>query len=236
MWTPYSSQPSFPSPLPPALQTLHHSDMGFCPSSAMSLTPEMPHLAQDFANNLQHARHDYDGQSFDGNLTKAHRDIGLQQAYGHAMSLKIPFLPSLGSFWPNGNRSNDPRWPTTTGLQHPLQPLPCPESRTTGNDEVNVRLQMPKTQPQCPFADCNGATFGRQVDLRRHFNTVHTMTALWCPAHGCARNLDHGNDPFPNARKDKLRDHIRSVHKSREEKRCWPEWFAALRRTTRRAM
>jgi hypothetical protein len=55
-------------------------------------------------------------------------------------------------------------------------------------------------------------TFGRWYDFKRHFNRAHPTapTVYWCDFEGCARSRGAGDRPF--TRKDKVKDHIDSVH------------------------
>jgi hypothetical protein len=64
---------------------------------------------------------------------------------------------------------------------------------------------------ECRQPECD-ATFGRHVDLDRHYNAYHAQdkTEYWCTVEGCDRS-EGGNKPF--ARKDKLKDHLRQGHK-----------------------
>lgn len=64
----------------------------------------------------------------------------------------------------------------------------------------------------CVESDCAGLTFGRQAELRRHYHNFHAAhkSNFWCPVSACSRSAVAGAKPF--LRKDKLKDHIKSVH------------------------
>lgn len=77
----------------------------------------------------------------------------------------------------------------------------------------------------CDKPSCVSKTFGRQAELNRHYEQFHSQTSsdIYCPADDCNRNWIYGQDhPFSSARKDKLREHIRKVHRPDEQKlRSW---------------
>jgi hypothetical protein len=59
----------------------------------------------------------------------------------------------------------------------------------------------------CSFPGCS-KSFGRISDNRRHVQTVHCQTNVYCcPVQDCCRS----NRPF--SRKDKRNEHVRKVHK-----------------------
>lgn len=97
------------------------------------------------------------------------------------------------------------------------------------NPNSTVRNSVSKQKPQhrCAYAGCEGKTFGRQVELRRHCRTFHgdDQDILWCPVDSCSRSRKYGGRPFPGARPDKLQEHIRKIHASvveeREQQACW---------------
>ena len=66
---------------------------------------------------------------------------------------------------------------------------------------------------RCSAPACNGGTFSRWHELKRHFNGSHTIQGVgeefWREIPQCERNKCGGR-PFP--RKDKLIDHVRKVH------------------------
>ncbi|KAJ4361912.1 hypothetical protein N0V83_010853 [Neocucurbitaria cava] len=65
---------------------------------------------------------------------------------------------------------------------------------------------------KCCFPDCFDKSFGRQAELRRHYDTSHAVykPEFWCPVTTCGRSALFGRKPFP--RKDKLMDHVESMH------------------------
>jgi hypothetical protein len=87
--------------------------------------------------------------------------------------------------------------------------------------------QDPKPRLQCNFLECarKSKSFGRPAELRRHTKTFHSDEddVAWCPAPFCTRD-----DPFPTARRDKLVEHIRNMHRSAEERRQWYAWSQQL--------
>jgi hypothetical protein len=77
-----------------------------------------------------------------------------------------------------------------------------------GNGEPDEEVIM------CAFEGCTGATFGRLVDLRRHYKQFHgdDSSGHWCPVQGCSRSQAAGGKSFPGVRHDKLSEHIRIMH------------------------
>jgi hypothetical protein len=67
---------------------------------------------------------------------------------------------------------------------------------------------------RCDDPGCKKKTFGRWNDFKRHYNGAHARTPIvyWCGVAGCSRSKAAGDRPFP--RKDKLNDHIESMHHS----------------------
>lgn len=66
---------------------------------------------------------------------------------------------------------------------------------------------------KCAVVGCahqNG--FGSQGDLKRHENSVHKQSNLFCPVPGCSRSSLSSNDK-PFSREDNLQDHIKRQHK-----------------------
>ncbi|KAF2826775.1 hypothetical protein CC86DRAFT_406028 [Ophiobolus disseminans] len=107
-----------------------------------------------------------------------------------------------------------------------LPALPPPEI-DFGDGEMIIEAIKSDGKLTCALG-CSNVTFGRHIDVKRHHEAYHTDAVLWCPASDCPRNAVYGHYPFP-LRKDKVRDHIRKMHKSDEEKQCWPEWFMQLK-------
>lgn len=68
---------------------------------------------------------------------------------------------------------------------------------------------------QCCNPTCGGITFGRWPDFTRHYNGIHATSpkVYWCAVEGCPRSEIVGDDPF--TRKDKLKDHVKSMHRGR---------------------
>ncbi|KAH7350409.1 hypothetical protein BKA66DRAFT_391971, partial [Pyrenochaeta sp. MPI-SDFR-AT-0127] len=64
----------------------------------------------------------------------------------------------------------------------------------------------------CHVAGCANVTCGRGTELKRHWDSFHEDSIIWCPIRGCERSKAVGSNPFPKARKDKLNDHARNVH------------------------
>lgn len=75
-----------------------------------------------------------------------------------------------------------------------------------GQPEVSQGIESSRTKRlTCP--KCPGKSFGRQAELRRHMLVLHEgNTSLLCPAPECGRQ-------FSTHRKDKLREHVRNIHK-----------------------
>jgi hypothetical protein len=66
---------------------------------------------------------------------------------------------------------------------------------------------------KCRESACNGVSFGRQAELRRHYGNTHSKThEFWCEVPLCDRSQVVGHYPFH--RKDKLADHVRAMHRS----------------------
>jgi hypothetical protein len=65
---------------------------------------------------------------------------------------------------------------------------------------------------RCHTAECAGTTFGRLQELRRHYNTFHAGSVIWCPYPGCERSEGVDRIPFSAARSDKLKEHVLRVH------------------------
>jgi hypothetical protein len=91
-----------------------------------------------------------------------------------------------------------------------------------------AHIYLPAAKFTCVFPECTDVTFGRLQDLKRHHRAFHQNTVLWCPAFDCPRNEEYGDNPY--ARRDKLMEHIRRMHKSEAEVQLWPVWFETLRR------
>jgi hypothetical protein len=72
---------------------------------------------------------------------------------------------------------------------------------------------------RCDHHECVKKTFSRWYEFRRHYNGSHARLPVvyWCEYEGCPRSEAVGDRPFP--RKDKLKDHIESVHLSGNQAR-----------------
>jgi hypothetical protein len=66
---------------------------------------------------------------------------------------------------------------------------------------------------KCRETRCRRRSYGRVAELRRHYDVAHAPTkpAFWCPVTACERSRGIGGRCFP--RKDKLRSHLRNVHR-----------------------
>jgi hypothetical protein len=66
---------------------------------------------------------------------------------------------------------------------------------------------------KCSAPACDGRTFNRWHELKRHYNGAHMAEGVgktfWFSVVSCERGVAGGR-PFP--RKDKGDDHVRSVH------------------------
>lgn len=64
----------------------------------------------------------------------------------------------------------------------------------------------------CATKGCEGLTFGRQAELRRHHTTLHAAIKpnFWCQVPACPRSENAGGRAFH--RKDKLAAHVKSMH------------------------
>jgi hypothetical protein len=78
----------------------------------------------------------------------------------------------------------------------------------------------------CKSAVCRDVTFKRLAELKRHIRDIHggEDTLLQCPAPGCNSM---------KRRKDKLKEHIKKVHKSPHEKVFETQWFASVDKAAR---
>jgi hypothetical protein len=69
----------------------------------------------------------------------------------------------------------------------------------------------------CAAKGCEGLTFGRQAELRRHHTTLHAAIKpnFWCQVSTCRRSENAGGRAFH--RKDKLAAHMKSMHSDAQE-------------------
>ncbi|KAF1848356.1 uncharacterized protein K460DRAFT_353344 [Cucurbitaria berberidis CBS 394.84] len=78
---------------------------------------------------------------------------------------------------------------------------------------------------KCLHAGCDDLTFGRQADFKRHYENVHAPRKLeyFCPTEGCSRSKKPANGKSKgrsfNNRKDKMEEHVRTVHHKEGKKR-----------------
>lgn len=65
---------------------------------------------------------------------------------------------------------------------------------------------------QCDHESCNGRSFGRIAELRRHYEGAHALEKpqFWCYEPSCRRSAAAGSYSF--SRKDKHDAHVRSMH------------------------
>jgi hypothetical protein len=69
----------------------------------------------------------------------------------------------------------------------------------------------------CAAKGCEGLTFGRQAELRRHHTTLHAAIKpnFWCQVSTCRRSENAGGRAFH--RKDKLAAHVKSMHSDAQQ-------------------
>lgn len=72
----------------------------------------------------------------------------------------------------------------------------------------------------CAVKGCEGLTFGRQAELRRHHTTLHAAIKpnFWCQVSNCRRSKNAGGRAFHG--KDKLAAHVKSMHSEAQD------WYA----------
>ncbi|EUC30607.1 hypothetical protein COCCADRAFT_103506 [Bipolaris zeicola 26-R-13] len=72
---------------------------------------------------------------------------------------------------------------------------------------------VPRDRVHCTWPDCT-KTFGRLQELTRHHNSVHELTtSFWCPVSACNRSEGFPGRKPPFTRKDKLKSHMRIMHR-----------------------
>jgi hypothetical protein len=165
----------------------------------------------------------------------AHSTLARDCEYNTDLNIANSNRPYFNGFQPVAGRSNEGfYWPTATGTLCSFPHLLSAPGRIEDEAElIGSTGPEPRLAHICP--DCPGITFKRAIDRKRHYEAFHTKAVLWCPAYDCPRNSFYGDYPFPRVRKDKLKEHIRKMHKSDNERQRWPEWFAQLRTVTRNA-
>jgi hypothetical protein len=77
---------------------------------------------------------------------------------------------------------------------------------------------------QCSDTQCEDLRFGRQADFRRHYINVHAdkIIEYFCPIAGCERSRKPSKKSKGrsfNGRKDKMREHVETVHHELNRKR-----------------
>ncbi|CAO2654362.1 Nn.00g110950.m01.CDS01 [Neocucurbitaria sp. VM-36] len=78
---------------------------------------------------------------------------------------------------------------------------------------------------RCLDSGCDDLTFGRQADFKRHYENVHAPRKIeyFCPEEGCSRSRNPANGKSKgrsfNSRKDKMEEHVRTVHQKECKKR-----------------
>ena len=65
----------------------------------------------------------------------------------------------------------------------------------------------------CHVEGCANTTCGRVQELKRHWDSFHEDSIIWCPIRGCERSKGVGNKPFSGVRKDKLKEHALNAHR-----------------------
>ncbi|KAF1843043.1 uncharacterized protein K460DRAFT_407416 [Cucurbitaria berberidis CBS 394.84] len=106
---------------------------------------------------------------------------------------------------------------------HSIQPQTAPD--TAYGDMIVAVYRAPQSNKyifRCCVPECSGTTVSRWPDWTRHDKGFHIgkESFLWCPVPGCKRSNAVGNNGFPEIRKDKLREHMRTTHYSELE-----DWF-----------
>lgn len=79
-------------------------------------------------------------------------------------------------------------------------------------------------QFQCAKLECVDLRFGRQADFRRHHTNVHakSKTEYFCTFVGCDRSRrpsKKGKGRSFGNRRDKMEEHVRTVHEKENNKR-----------------
>jgi hypothetical protein len=120
--------------------------------------------------------------------------------------------------WNEDNSSMQPIHPHPSTTQNPIKndAQQSQERRTSDYHKIGAVLINPKKAGfkfSCDEDVCAGKIFGRASELRRHYYTFHERGEnIWCPESSCSRSEAVGNDPFPNARMDKLKEHALKQH------------------------
>lgn len=77
---------------------------------------------------------------------------------------------------------------------------------------------------KCSKLECADLRFGRQADFRRHHNNVHALkkTEYFCTVNGCDRSKrpsKKGKGRSFGIRRDKMEEHVQTVHFKESKKR-----------------
>ncbi|KAF2739546.1 hypothetical protein EJ04DRAFT_334864 [Polyplosphaeria fusca] len=104
---------------------------------------------------------------------------------------------------------------THPGPHYPTPTRPRKRQQTESVEIIGHVLSNKKFR--CSNKNCMNANFGRQADLRRHYEQRHerNRAEYFCPHSGCSRSHPTGGGKGRGfgTRKDKCEEHIRNVHK-----------------------
>jgi hypothetical protein len=113
----------------------------------------------------------------------------------------------------------------------PFRSAPKRRRRRSGHSadseaEVIIGHLTASAKFKCSFSSCRDLSYGRQADLRRHYDHQHADKRLefFCTFDGCTRSKNptgRSKGKSFGSREDKMREHYRNVHdKSMKRKRC----------------
>lgn len=87
----------------------------------------------------------------------------------------------------------------------------------TEEDVTTIGSVLSNGKLLCAAKGCEGLTFGRQAELRRHHTTLHAAIKpnFWCQVSECRRSENAGGRAFH--RKDKLAAHVKSMHSDAQD-------------------
>ena len=90
----------------------------------------------------------------------------------------------------------------------------------TVEDVTTIGSVLSNGKLLCAVKGCEGLTFGRQAELRRHHTTLHATIKpnFWCHVSNCRRSKNAGGRAFHG--KDKLAAHVKSMHSEAQD------WYA----------
>ncbi|KAF1843038.1 uncharacterized protein K460DRAFT_367969 [Cucurbitaria berberidis CBS 394.84] len=119
--------------------------------------------------------------------------------------------------------NNDPRpsVPIESSRPYSITSLQQPSYTMIGS--VYVEAQTGKYQFRCHLEGCNGKPCSRLQELKRHYESKHEDSAMWCPFQDCERSENTGTDPFSAGRKDNLKEHVKRMHSTR-----YARWLQGL--------